>query len=251
MVCLAVFGRGPGGGLLNNDHLRQIKNNPVILKDIYMLAGIASNTPVTVGLQNFRYQQTGFADHSFVCPDAFCRRVLPVYVAQFDHNVPQTALNLTGLGQAHIPAQSITARNFIHRNATNSPVYRNHMFRHGPAAGPFVNIAFGIYYTFTSDNFHLVMQIGNNLWVAEIPRTNTAQMINMILSGFNVAPCLRVPNSYEFVDYPIMGLLRTTNTNYAQNLVGAHDLANFQFMCGPCNAAKNDAGVPLSLDTHY
>lgn len=257
MACLAIFGRGPAGGLLAAPHIAAIRQDPTILRDIYTVAGINPHTPVTMGQNNFRHGGAGANDESFVCPDALCRRVLPVYLAQLDHNFPQVGLAAPALGLAHAPGAAINGRNFIHRNATNANQHRNHIFN--PPVIPFapavhgLGAGFALYYTFGNDTFDLVMQIGGNLWVMAVARVHAAQLHWLIRAGFTLAPSMGHANCFDCVAAfgPNLQRLAPTMVNYANNLVPAHDLANMQFLCGPCNATKNAGGVPLNLPTQF
>lgn len=256
MACLGIFGRGPMGGGVTAPHLRALKDTPAILADIYLLAGIVVNTPVTLGPANFRLGGAGANDESFVCPDAFCRRCLPVYVAQLDHNVPQAQLIAPNLGMPHVAPAYINGRNFVNRPGTNSNQHTNNAFNPG---GGGAHAGFAIYYTFGLDVFDLVMEAGGNAWFARILRGNRAALHNLVLGGFNLAPAVGFPNCFDFVAVPGgpaigAGLGRLTPTllaNYAGNLAPENDLANLQFLCGPCNATKNAGGVPLACATLF
>lgn len=246
MPCLAVFGRGPQGGQLSNEHLQVIKQDPSVLADIYTVAGITPYVPVSMGTQNFRYGRN-VAEPSFVCPEPTCCRLLPVYVSQLDHNVPHTSLAQPALSQAHLGQPRVGPRNFVHRAATNSQQHTNHVYRLG-VFGP--NFGFAIYYTFGTDVFTVVMQSGQTLWDLSVARLAAPTLFALINNGFTLAPN---GGNYDVTNSAgaLFGTFNQTNGNYVANLVPRSDLSNFQFLCGPCNATKNDGGVPIDQPTNY
>ncbi|MDQ1919146.1 hypothetical protein [Massilia pseudoviolaceinigra] len=259
MACLAVFGRGPNGGALTNDHYQTMKLNPDIARDIYVVAGIDTFTPVTIGTQNFRYGGTGTTDTSFVCPEPTCRPCLPTILSQLGHNVAKATLLAPILAQPHIAgAAKITASNFVHRTATNVNQHRGYVFNLGPPGG--ADIAFNIYHTFTHDVYDLVMQSGAALWRARIPRVHCNLLQDLVHSGFNIAPAGAGAPLNSYVIVPSLGmpvlppafLLTITDLMKYQNCLSPErDLANYQYMCPPCNASKNAGGVPLDRITRY
>lgn len=247
MVCVAVFGRGPDNGTVTNDHLKMIKNNPEILRDIYIISGITPFVPVSIGLENFKYG-SAFPEHTFVCLEPTCRRKLPVYVAQIDHNVPQSGLSgvtplLASLGNAMVAPE-----NFTHRSSTDAKQHTHYAFQPNPL--PSIIFSFQIYYTFRDDKFVLVMEGidshtgAKKMWHRDYPRAEAIELYALLLHKFTLKNTaygyILVCNGKE------SGYLFETSTDYKKNQLPASDLGNYQLLCGPCNATKNNAGNPIA-----
>lgn len=248
MVCIAVFGRGSLGGQLSNPHLQQIKQDPSLLQAVYMVAGITPFVPISMGIQNFKFGRN-VAEASFVCPEPFCCRLLPVYLSQLDHNVPQAILASPSFGNMQLGNLEVQAKNFVHRPATTSAQHLSHLYQPG-GVGP--QYEFAIFLTFGGGGptFELLMIVNNTQWVCSIPRANAAKLCALIAHGFTV---VAVGANYDIVDSVMgrWGTMGRATRDYRDNLVPAADLANYQFLCGPCNATKNQFGVPIDQDTHY
>lgn len=278
MACLAVFGRGPNNGS-PVPHLGLIRADPTILEDIYTLAGIRTNTPVTMGVQNFRLGGRALPEETFVCPDALCRRVLPVYLAQLDHNRPKADLGQNLGQQGALGADKVTWRNFVHRNATVSALYRSHRWDLRVAPNPRGVVGrkrrrlfddqgsgdrqravdrprpvdFALYYTFIDDTFELVMHIGGGThWAVTVGRAQVERLHWLIRAGFTLQQT-QTPNILDCISEHDNTLkdLQVSPVNYGLNRSPANDLANLQFLCGPCNATKKDGGAPLNLPTFF
>lgn len=247
MPCLAVFGRGPLGGQLANEHLQVIKRDPALLAAIYTVAGITPNVPVSMGAQNFRYGRN-VTEPSFVCPEPTCCRLLPVHVSQLDHNVPHTALALPALGQGHLGQPRVGPKNFVHRPATNSQQHTNHVYQIGGLLGP--TFGFAIYFTFGTNVFTVVMQSGATMWHLSVAHLAAPTLFALINNGFTLAAN---GGNYDVMNSAgaLYGTFNQTHVDYASNLVPRSDLSNYQFLCGPCNATKNDGGVPIDQPTNY
>jgi hypothetical protein len=314
MACLAVFGRGNGNGA-PVPHLGHLRRNPDILADIYSFAGIQPIMPVSTGSQNFRLGGHGPDDRTFTCLEPTCRRVLPLHVAQLDHNTPSSKLKQSLEQRPPLGRAKVTWRNFVHRLDTINEWYISYNYRppenqedeEGKAervarqyddrdrdspreAPPFRErdyyddppplrpssydgppplrrssriqaakaqefMTFALYYTFEDDTFALVMKttgVGGRHWAVTVNRAQFAQLHWLIRKGFTLQP-MQNSNTFKCISaaYEFEERLELSDVNYSVNCKPAHDLANLQFLCGPCNSTKNADGVPLNLPTFF
>ena len=79
---------------------------------------------------------------------------------------------------------------------------------------------------------------------------NTFALVTLIRAGFTLQQT-QDPNKLNCISaaYDIEKSLELSRFNYSVNREPAYDLANLQFLCGPCNSTKKDDGEPLNLPT--